>query len=147
MPQRRNPNPDKAMPPTGQRDRSGATLTRHALDRFIERFAADPLTAEASLRESLQRTRRLGTNHTNRAVAELALHRGTMLIAIFQDDSLLTVLTWPQFEPKLPEFGRPHLPRKRGRMLRRLRDGAEPRTAPASDFEITPGHPPDTGKE
>ena len=51
----------------------------------------------------------------------LALHREKVLVAIFQDDSCLTVMTWPQFEPRLHEFGRAHLPRKRGRMLRRLR--------------------------
>ena len=45
-----------------------------------------------------------------------------MLVAVLQGSTCLTVLTWPQFEPRLPEFGRPHLPRKRGRMLRRLID-------------------------
>ena len=46
------------------------------------------------------------------------------MVAILQEDacSCLTVLTWPQFEPRMPEFGRVRLPRKRGRMLRRLVD-------------------------
>ncbi len=50
----------------------------------------------------------------------LGVHRGKVLVAILQGESCLTVLTWPLFEPRLPEFGRAHLPRKRGRMLRRL---------------------------
>lgn len=108
------------MPRPGQRDLSAVRLTRHALERFVERFGAEPDSAEADLREALRRTRRLGRNAENGAVAALALHRGKVLVAILQEESLLTVLTWPQFEPRLPEFGRPHMPRKRGRMLRRL---------------------------
>jgi hypothetical protein len=108
------------MPPAGQRDYGSAILTRHALDRFIERFGVDPDSAEATLRSVLGRTRRLGKNPENDAVAVLAVHRGRVLVAILQGNSCLTVLTWPQFEPRMPEFGRTRLPRKRGRMLRRL---------------------------
>ena len=108
------------MAPTGQRDHSGVRLTRHALDRFEERFGADPAGSEAALRLALARTRRLGRNPENGAVALLALHAGRVLVAVLQDSTCLTVLTWPQFEPRLPEFGRPRLPRKRGRFLRRL---------------------------
>ena len=50
----------------------------------------------------------------------MAIHRGKVLVAIFQGSTCLTILTWPQFEPRMTEFGRPHPPRKRGRMLRRL---------------------------
>lgn len=107
-------------PPKGQRDYSRARLTRHAIDRFVERFHVPEPDAEANLRKALSRTRRLGRNPENGAVAVLALHRGRMLVAIFQDQSCLTVLTWPLFEPRMPEFGRVRLPRKRGRMLRRL---------------------------
>jgi hypothetical protein len=107
----------------GQRDLSSAHLTRHALERFVERFGVEPGVAEIELREALRRTRRLGRNAANGAVAALALHRGEILVAIFQDDSCLTVLTWPQFEPRLAEFGRAHLPRKPARMLRRLAEG------------------------
>lgn len=110
------------MATAGQRDLSTARLTRHALERFVERFgAADEAEAGAMLREALRRTRRLGRNPANEAVAVLALHGARVLVAIFQGESCLTVLTWPQFEPRMAEFGRPHLPRKRGRMLRRLR--------------------------
>lgn len=118
------------MPPTGQRDLSGSRLTRHALERFVERFAVPADQADSSLRLALRRTRRLGRNPLNEAVAVLAVHRGKVLVAIFQDDSCLTVLTWPLFEPRLPEFGRTHLPRKRGRMLRRL---TEPEPEPEPD--------------
>lgn len=104
----------------GQRDLSSARLTRHALERFIERFGVEPDAAEVDLRHALRRTRRLGRNADNGAVAALALHQGEVLVAVFQDDSCLTVLTWPQFEPRLAEFGRSHLPRKPERMLRRL---------------------------
>ena len=69
---------------------------------------------------ALARTRRLGKNAENGAVAILAMHQKRVLIAILQDESCLTVLTWPQFEPRMHEFGRTHLPRRRGRMLRRL---------------------------
>ena len=104
----------------GQRDHSQARLTRHALERFVERFGGPPEQAESALREALARTRRLGRNVENGAVAVLASCRDRMLVAILQDDSCLTVLTWPQFEPRLTEFGRTRLPRKRGRMMRRL---------------------------
>jgi hypothetical protein len=117
--------------PTGQRDYSGVRLTRHAMERFRERFwTGAPGAVEAAedaLRGSLARTRRLGRNPENRAIAVLAAYQGRMLVAILQDTTCTTVLTWPQFEPRLPEFGRPRLPRKRGRMLRRL---IEPSPAP-----------------
>jgi hypothetical protein len=108
------------MATPGQRDYSESRLTRHALERFVERFGVSPEEAEPALRTSLQRTRRLGRNPSNEAVAVLAIHRGKVLVAILNGMSCLTVLTWPQFEPRMAEFGRPHLPRKRGRMLRRL---------------------------
>ncbi len=60
----------------------------------------------------------------------MALHQGRVLVAILNATTCLTVLTWPQFEPRLPEFGRKHLPRKRGRMLRRL---TEPDSPPGPD--------------
>lgn len=110
------------MASPGQRDYSTARLTRHALGRFAERFGVDPGSADPALRAALARTRRLGRNPSNDAVAVLALHRGKVLVAILHDSTCLTVLTWPQFEPSMAEFGRPRLPRKRGRMLRRLAD-------------------------
>lgn len=119
-------------PPKGQRDYSRIRLTRHAVSRFIERFHVPAPDAEPALRASLSRTRRLGRNRENGAVAVLGLHQGRMLVAILQDTSCLTVLTWALFEPRLPEFGRARLPRKRGRMLRRLRDHSDssPPTSP-----------------
>ena len=113
------------MPPPGQRDYSDVRLTRHALERFVERFDVSTDQAEADLRLILRRTRRLGRNPGNGAVAVLTLHRHRVLVAILQDETCLTVLTWPLFEPRLPEFGRTHLPRKKGRMLRRLGGGEE----------------------
>jgi hypothetical protein len=113
------------MPPHGQRDYSTVRLTRHALERFTERFGGDPGAAEQMLKAALGRTRRLGRNADNGAVAVLAVHNDRTLVAILQDESCLTVLTWPQFEPRMPEFGRTRLPRKRGRMLRRLVEPAE----------------------
>jgi hypothetical protein len=108
------------MASTGQRDHSQARLTRHSLERFVERFGVDPGSADEALRTALSRTRRLGRNPANDAVAVLGLHRGKVLVAILHRSTCLTVLTWPQFEPRMPEFGRSKLPRKRGRMLRRL---------------------------
>jgi len=108
------------MPRPGQRDLSTSRLTRHALERFADRFGVAPEAAEGELRQSLRRTRRIGRNPGNGAVAALALHQGEVLVAIFQDDACLTILTWTQFEPRMTEFGRTHLPRKPGRMLRRL---------------------------
>ena len=110
------------MAPPGQRDYGDAHLSRHALARFVERFGAEPGAAEAELRAALGRARRLGRNAENGAIAVLAMYRARVLVAIFQGSSCLTVLTWPQFEPRLAEFGRPRLPRKRGRFLRRLTD-------------------------
>src|SRR4051794_32881711 len=108
------------MVPSGQRVYSAVRLTRHALERFVERFGGEPGHAEAALRAALARTRRLGRNPDNGAVAVLAAHRGRALVAILQESSCLTVLTWPQFLPRLPEFGRARVPRKWGRLLRRL---------------------------
>ena len=108
-------------PPPGQRDYSGVRMTRHALERFVERFGGPPEQAETRLRGSLVRTRRLGRNPDNGAVAVLAALDARTLVAIIQDSSCLTVLTWPLFEPRLAEFGRTRLPRKRGRLMRRLR--------------------------
>ena len=110
------------MTTKGQRDLSSIRLSRHAVERFVERFDVEPDEAEPRLREALRRTRRLGRNRDNGAVAALALHRGRVLVAVVQDDSCLTVLTWNQFEPRLPDFGRPRVPRKWGRALRRLAD-------------------------
>jgi hypothetical protein len=112
------------MPPKGQRDLGGVRLTRHALERFVERFGVEPPEAEGTLRNALARTRRLGRNAENDAVAVLAIFRRRPLVAVLQGDACLTVLTWPQFEPRLAEFGRPRVPRKWGRLLRRLE--AEP---------------------
>jgi hypothetical protein len=114
------------MASPGQRDYSTVRLTRHALERFIDRFGVAPEEAEAALRVALARTRRLGRNPSNEAVAVLAMHRGRVVVAILNGSTCLTVLTWPQFEPRMPEFGRSHLPRKRGRMLRRLIEPGPP---------------------
>jgi len=108
------------MPPSGQRDYSRTRLSRHALERFVERFGADPDRAPIEIRRSLARTRRLGRNPDTGAVAVLALYRQRVLVAIVQQSTCLTVLTWNQFEPRLPEFGRTRPPRKWGRFLRRL---------------------------
>ena len=55
----------------GQRDLSACHLTRHALERFVERFGVEPDSAEPELRQALRRTRRLGRNAENGAVAAL----------------------------------------------------------------------------
>lgn len=108
------------MPPPGQHDYSDVRLTRHALERFVERFGGKPDEASDLLRTALSRTRRLGRNPDNGAIAALAIHRDRALVALLQESTCLTVLTWPQFEPHLAEFGRNRLPRKWGRVLRRL---------------------------
>ncbi|HZW34602.1 MAG TPA: hypothetical protein VFF52_28010 [Isosphaeraceae bacterium] len=110
------------MVPHGQHDYSTVRLSRHALERFVERFAAQPATAADELRRALARTRRLGRNPENGAIAVLALYRERALVAIVQQSACLTVLTWNQFVPRLAEFGRTKLPRKWGRLLRRLAD-------------------------
>jgi hypothetical protein len=114
-----------AMTHPGQRDYSGIHLSGHALDRFIERFGAAPEGAAPALRAALTHTRRLGRNAENGAVAVLAVYRNRALVAILQESTCLTVLTWPQFLPNLPDFGRPRVPRKWGRLLRRLSTPAE----------------------
>jgi hypothetical protein len=106
--------------PPGQRDYSTVRLSRHAVERFIERFGAGPEAASDELRRVLSRTRRLGRNPESGAIAVLAIHRSRALVAILQETTCLTVLTWNQFVPRLAEFGRSKLPRKWGRTLRRL---------------------------
>ena len=108
------------MLPVGQRDYSSVRLSRHALERFVERFGVEPESAGELLRRVLSRTRRLGRNPENGAIAVLAVHAERALVAIVQDSSCLTVLTWNQFVPRLGEFGRSKMPRKWGRMLDRL---------------------------
>jgi hypothetical protein len=117
--------------PPGQRDYSTVRLSRHALERFVERFAAEPEAAPDELRRALSRTRRLGRNPENGAIAVLAVHRSRVLVAILQETTCLTVLTWNQFLPRLAEFGRSKLPRKWGRTLRRLTDPHHEGTDPA----------------
>jgi hypothetical protein len=108
------------MLPSGQRDYSSVRLSRHALERFVERFGGAPHEAVPALRLALGRTRRLGRNPSNGAIAVLAVHDDRALVAILQEATCLTVLTWNQFVPHLGEFGRRRLPRKWGRVLRRL---------------------------
>ena len=110
------------MPPSGQRDHSAIRITRHALERFVERFGAEPGNAETEIRIALRRTRRLGRSPNSGAVAVLAVYKARAFVAILQDAACLTVLTWPQFLPRLSEFGRVKMPRKWGRLLRRLTD-------------------------
>jgi hypothetical protein len=107
------------MPP-GLHDYSTVRLSRHALGRFVERLGSEAEQAEAELRQALMRTKRLGRNPRNGAIAVLALHGQRAFVAILQDNVCTTVLTWNQFVPSLSEFGRVKLPRRRGRMLDRL---------------------------
>ena len=67
------------MTPPGQRDYSTIRISRHALERFIERFAAVPESADEELRRVLSRTRRLGRNPENGAIAILAVYRSRVL--------------------------------------------------------------------
>jgi hypothetical protein len=115
-----------AMPPPGQRDYGSVRLTRHALERWVERFGGEPQEAAPALRAALGRSRRLGRNAENGAMAVLAVHADRAFVAILRGETCLTVLTWNQFLPRLGEFGRPHLPRKWGRVLRRLTGPLDP---------------------
>jgi hypothetical protein len=108
------------MPRPGQHDYSSVRLSRHALERFTERFGGEPDQAAELLRAALGRARRLGRNCENGAIAVLALHHKHLMVAIMQESTCLTVLTWNQFAPHLAEFGRARLPRKWGRTVRRL---------------------------
>lgn len=108
--------------PAGQRDYSSVRLSRHAIERFVERFAAEPERAADELKRLLCRTRRLGRNPENGAIAVLAIYHERAVVAILQQATCLTVMTWNQFVPRLAEFGRTKLPRKWGRLLRRLAD-------------------------
>ena len=108
----------------GKRDYSGIRLTQHALERFTERFGVAPELAESELRSVLKVTRRIGRNPDSGAIAVLTLHQRRTLVAILQEEkACLTVMTWPQFHPRMREFGRWKIPRKRGRWLRRLIGG------------------------
>jgi hypothetical protein len=108
----------------GQRNYSTVRVSQHALERFVERFLSpdspEPTTAEYRLRRVLEHAKRLGRNERNGAIAALGVDGDRMLVAILQDGVCTTVLTWPQFKEQLSEFGRPRLPRKPKRMMRRL---------------------------
>jgi hypothetical protein len=126
------------MPPSGQRDYSSVRLTRHALERFVERFGGDLPAAAPALRAALARTRRLGRNPDNGAIAVLAVHGDRALVAILQQATCLTVLTWDQFVPHLAAFGRTHVPRKWGRVLRRLSGPDDPESESETESEAEP---------
>jgi hypothetical protein len=111
--------------PPGQRDYRSVRLSQHALERFAERFGVEPELAEESLRNVLARTRRLGRNAENGAIAVLALHGARAVVAILRENTCMTVLTWNQFVPRLGEFGRTRMPRKWGRMRKRLIDPSD----------------------
>src|SRR3954466_5523857 len=108
---------------------------RHALERFVERFGGAPDEAAPALRGALARTRRLGHNPDNGAIAVLAIHHDRAVVAILQEATCLTVLTWNQFLPRLAEFGRHRLPRKWGRLLRRLTEPLDPSSEAESDSD------------
>jgi hypothetical protein len=91
------------------------------------RFGVECESAEVLLRRVLGRTRRLGRSPENGAIAVLAIHGERAVVAILQDSTCLTVLTWNQFFPRLGEFGRGKLPRKWGRLLGRLIDDPDSR--------------------
>ncbi|ADV64286.1 hypothetical protein Isop_3730 [Isosphaera pallida ATCC 43644] len=114
--------------PPGLHDLSRARLTRHALERYVERFAPTLCLdrAERELRQALSRTRRLGRKPGSpQTAAHLAIAHQRIMVVILQDDAITTVLTWPQFQPKLIDFGRARLPRKQGRMIQRLKDALD----------------------
>src|SRR3954452_13895831 len=98
------------MPRSGQRDYSEIRLTRHALERFVERFGGNLDEATPVLRAALGRTRRLGPKPAKGAIAVLAVHRDRALVAILQQATCLTAMTWNPFAPHLAEFGRSRLP-------------------------------------
>jgi hypothetical protein len=79
--------------PSGQRDYSAVRLTRHALERFVHRFAAEPDFAAAEIRRVLARTRRFGRNAENGSIAVLGIYRKQALVAILHEANCLTVLT------------------------------------------------------
>jgi hypothetical protein len=122
----------------GQRDYSSVRLSRHALERFVERFGGAPDEAAAALRLALGRTRRLGRNAENGAIAVLAIHDNRVLVAILQEATCLTVLTWNQFVPRLREFGLTNLPRKWGRVLRRLAEPMDSRSESPGGSDAQP---------
>src|SRR5262249_10271374 len=112
-----------SMARAGLRDYSSVRLSRHALERFVERFGVEPEAAANEFRSVLAGMRRLGRNPDNRAIAALGTYRNQVLVAIVHETTCLTVLTWNQFVPHLAEFGRRRVPRKWGRVLRRLTGG------------------------
>ena len=73
--------------PPGQRDYSSVRISRHALERFVERFGVEPESAGELFRTVLSRTRRLGRNPENGAIAVLAVHAERALVAILQDST------------------------------------------------------------
>ena len=106
--------------PHGQRDYSTIRLSRHALERFVERFAAEPAVPQTNSAARFRAPGGSGRNPHNGAIAVLGLYRNQVMVAIVQKATCMTVLTWNQFLPNLAEFGRGKLPRKWGRVLRRL---------------------------
>ena len=68
------------MASPGQRDYSTARLTRHALERFVERFGVDPGGGRGRPPGRPWPDPSAGRNPANEAVAVLAIHRGKVLV-------------------------------------------------------------------
>lgn len=129
------------MPITGRHgiyDLSGLHVSEHAARRFAERVdGSDGCSSERpDWSTFLRMCRKLGTNAAGDQ-AFLVVLRGEPFVLLLKGESVVTVMTLPQFESVMADFGRTGWPRRFGRWLRKIDQTEQSRQA---------GMPEETGE-
>ena len=97
-------------------------VSRHAAERFKERFLANQPNLAPDLLPDLHGCRKLGRNQ-NGTTAYITVYGEDPLVLIEQDHVILTMMTQEQFQTVMHDFGRKRWPRKPNRWLERIRKG------------------------
>lgn len=103
---------------------SGYQVSRHARQRFQERFQVDSesQTSDPPWADMLRSCRKLGLKQDGSA-SYITVYGDMPVVLIEQDQVILTCMTQQQFETVMADFGRKSWPRKPGRWFKRIRSG------------------------
>lgn len=101
---------------------SGCQVSRHASQRFHERFQGNSETfdLDQTLSDVLRSCRKLGVKQDGTS-AYIAVHGDDPVVIVEHDQVILTFMTQNQFETVMADFGRNRWPRKPGRWLSRIK--------------------------
>jgi len=115
-------------------DLSSLRISEHAAQRFSERVGGSGSWSLESPGWSafLRVCRKLGTNPAGDQ-AFLAILKGEPFVLMVKGESIVTVLTLPQFETVMANFGRTGWPRRFGRWLRKIDHAEQNHEAGISD--------------